>query len=84
MTTAIKTAGCRTNNGKMMTELVCCCGNRLKVSVKKDGWIVSLWATGLANRWLVELDKLVDHGWAKEFAARCPKCRVKPCQCRDC
>lgn len=87
MTTATKTEGCRKTKRTMTTELVCPCGNRLTVSVDKKGWLTSLWAVGLANRWIVELSKIVESGWQDHFEAQCPKCldeKPSQCQCRDC
>jgi hypothetical protein len=67
----------------MTTELVCRCGNRLKVSIQKNGWLLSLLAVSLANRW--RLDHLEDIKWEEEIPGHCPKCHAAPgCQCRDC
>jgi hypothetical protein len=70
---------------KLTTELVCPCGARFKVTVKKKGWLLSLWRVGLTKRWVIELDKLVDGIFKPEIPAKCPKCLGAPaCQCRDC
>jgi hypothetical protein len=82
MTTAIKTAECRKTKKTMTTELVCPCGNRLKVSVQKNGWFLSLEAVAMANHWNLDLHT---SSLGETFPALCPKCHdVHHCQCRDC
>ena len=78
MTTAIPMVGSLMNKQKMMTELVCPCGNRLEVSINKNGWFLSLQAVALANRWLLSDS---DHGDLRAgctFPARCPNCHDQP------
>lgn len=56
----------------MKTELVCPCGRRLEVSVRKRGWLMSLIAVALASRW-----KVCEHyeaKWGKTIDAYCPDC----------
>lgn len=70
---------------KMTTELVCRCGARLKVSVKRYGWWPNLVAVATASLWKLPDDL---NEWADEIAAYCPTCRNVPsprqCQRRDC
>ena len=81
MTTATKTAGCRRT--KMTTDLVCPCGKRLKVSVQKNGWLLSLIAVALAHHW--KLEENFEVHWGKTMPAYCPNCHgTHQCQRRDC
>ena len=73
--TTTKILPSRTKSRTMMTNLVCHCGKRLEVSVRKDGWMLSLQAVALGNRW--HLDHWLDLVWAKEIAALCPGCWEK-------
>lgn len=73
MATPIKTEGSRTSR-KVTTDLVCDCGRRLSISVDKKGWLVSMWAVALANRW--NLKSYEQAALNPEFPAICPQCRV--------
>lgn len=54
------------------TELVCVCGKRLDVWVPNEGWLPSLIAVALANRWKIEQHWEVE--WRNEIDAYCPNC----------
>lgn len=60
----------------MKTELVCPCGKRLEVSVRKNGWWTSLIVVAAASLW--NIDRYADIAWGKEIPAFCPHCRIKP------
>lgn len=55
-----------------MTDLVCVCGKTLTVMVPDKGWLISLIATALANRWKIEQSYEVS--WSDRIDAYCPNC----------
>jgi len=77
-----KTPTSPTRRRRMMrTELCCPCGKKLEVSVRKNGWYLSLEAVALANKWqLSDIEGF--GGMAARFPALCPECHHHN-QCRD-
>ena len=81
----MKTPTFPTKAPMMKTELVCQCGQRLEVSVQSCGWVLSLEAVALANRWVINPERIISGEWSDYMPATCPKCYQRPkCQCRDC
>ena len=58
-----------------ITELVCPCGKRLSISVRKNVWYPSLIAVATANLWNV--DEFVEVKPGKTIPAFCPHCRME-------
>lgn len=71
MTTPTQTAETRRTR-TTTTELVCLCGKKLKVTIPRKHWLVSLIATALASRWKIEQN--YDVKLADTIDAYCPNC----------
>lgn len=80
-TTPTKTGECPTSGKTRTTDLLCVCGKKLTVTVPKAGWLVSLIATALANRWKVEQSYEVQ--WSNPIDAYCPNCHGSHTQRHD-